>query len=337
MISLLKEKAVPNKSHALYFWIDRTNTVKGIGFSSNPLGTPIAKCPPAAATAAYNNDSSSISSFCPAKVVKASGRKAFWCNFDCNKEFVNAICEIIIKKRDPASEHSLSKTTTRKRDISTKGTLGAALPLTSTRRLTPSSSSFFSSSSSPSSSAPPSAVSFPPLPPSDLTATTPVTITRLYCEVGWKLHDDKCYKSIQMDTNGNEARNLCQFRDSAHLASITSSPIQQAIQTLVTNAKEAFNRPLLIDGRYDRGSRVFRWSETSQLFRYTNWAPGQPDLDHECVAMETNKTSSHFAAWKTIDCNQDANLLCRYDQIRQIDCMLFFLSPQNSPSCLSMS
>lgn len=345
MISLLKGKSPDNKSNASFFWINRVNA-SGKGFTSspssftNPLGaTTSSSCPRLPPSPDADNASPPS---CPAKVVKKSG-KVYWCYFDCYKEFVNAICEIdIIKSNNSTAAASINKkkedeeeatnraqdpiqdvrktTTTRKRDISTKAakitTSGSPFPLLSpsTTRRPLTSIQFLPSSSDPPSATTSSASSF------DLTATPldtqataaePAAIMLLDCDIGWKLFDDKCYKGIQMDTNGNEARNLCQFRDSAHLSSITSPGLQQAMQSLVSNAREAFNRPLLIDGRYDRRERTFRWSETNQPFRYTNWATGQPDLQHDCVAIVTNRSSDSFAAWITIDCNQDANLLCR--------------------------
>jgi hypothetical protein len=379
-----------SRSNAFYFWIDSTSTVKGIvpsssiSSSNSPLGTSgtssaisssysqtSGRCPiPSKSANSISGDNDNNGALCPAKVVKISGKKkVFWCYFDCNKQEVDAICEMIIrrdgKKEQDAGDKSgieslipgsssgaggiRKKTTTRKRDVSNSNNENSLLipslrassssppeptSTTTTTTTTPSPESVVPTSSS---SPPPSpalasvtasATSSPPSPsssssPSDLTtaaspsqtgSSVPAAGAAFDCEIGWKLHDDKCYKSIQMDSNGQEAKNLCQFRDSAHLTSITSSGQQQAIRTLVSGAKEAFNRPLLIDGRYDRSSRTFRWSELNQPFGFTNWGAGQPDLSHEgdiCVAIETDKKVHPLASWITISCNDTANLLCR--------------------------
>lgn len=296
--SLLQQKARPNKSKALFYWIDGTNAGRGIGFSSNPLGTSTA-CPTVTRTRTHA---------CPAKVVKHSKRtsKSFWCYFDCNKEFVNAICEVVIQKTGGQTDAGIETSMSSKSDISRRSTSRYEYTTTTaSTTASPRTSAILSSLSTSSSASSETGHSSTHL----MSDTS--TESSSECEVGWRLFADKCYKFIQMDTNGEEAASLCLLHHSAQLAAITSHALQQVIETLVSGQEEPLNRPLLVDGRFDRGSRLFHWSALGQEFHFTNWAPGHPDTRFDCVVMETDSRSGLFGYWRTMDCKQDANLLCR--------------------------
>lgn len=307
---LLMENARPNKSTASFFWIDGKKAIAPQSSSSSysPMGTPGVKCP----AVPRSTDGRTNPSSCPAKVVKHSKRarkKSFWCPFDCHKENVDAICEVIIDKRsetaglesrttaaaDQASEQEV-------RDISRRST-SQFLPMTASPftsiRSSLSSSSFASVRTAGRSTLP------------SLPSSSSSSLQHVECEVGWLLFTDKCYKFIQMDINGEDGSSLCLLHHSARLAAISSHALQQVIETLVSSHAEPVDRALLLGGRFDRDSRTFHWSTTGQAFRFTNWAPGHPDTRNECVAMVTDTRSSLFGSWITIDCKQEANLLCR--------------------------
>uniref|UniRef100_A0A914XER1 Uncharacterized protein n=1 Tax=Plectus sambesii TaxID=2011161 RepID=A0A914XER1_9BILA len=137
-----------------------------------------------------------------------------------------------------------------------------------------------------------------------------VTISSQGCPEGWRPSEvipNKCYYVTDQKKIWFEAEFFCQTEQpNAHLTSITSvfenfNVDAVAKSTLDGSACGQF----WIGGNDIAQNRNFTWVDGS-AWKYTNWAPGQPDSTQHCVSSNALNTGQ----WKTENCGVDNCIIC---------------------------
>ena len=121
------------------------------------------------------------------------------------------------------------------------------------------------------------------------------------CSGGFSLVDNRCYRLFIGSIEGEDVRVSC-LRLSAKPAAIISSAVQRFFTSRIVDK----TRPVFIGARLTRGPMSYGWlNGKNDLFRYTNWAPGEPNpLNGECVVMRQD------GQWQSYQCNEKAQYTC---------------------------
>uniref|UniRef100_A0A914VLQ0 Fibrinogen C-terminal domain-containing protein n=1 Tax=Plectus sambesii TaxID=2011161 RepID=A0A914VLQ0_9BILA len=105
----------------------------------------------------------------------------------------------------------------------------------------------------------------------------------------------------------SEAEAFCSYTEpNAHLTSITSAFENGNIDAAVTGTSfDSGCSQFWIGGNDNAQSGNFTWTDGSP-WRYTNWAPGQPDPTQHCVSITARTTGQ----WKTEYCGNENCFIC---------------------------
>lgn len=130
---------------------------------------------------------------------------------------------------------------------------------------------------------------------------TPDRVIRYTCSGGFQLVDNRCYRLFIGQIEGNDVRSSC-LSLSAKPAAIVSSAVQRFFTSQIVDRK----RPVFIGARLTQAPFGYGWlNGKGDLFRYTNWAPGEPNpMNGECVVMRPD------GQWQSYQCYQKAQYTC---------------------------
>ncbi|XP_026181892.1 type-2 ice-structuring protein-like [Mastacembelus armatus] len=92
------------------------------------------------------------------------------------------------------------------------------------------------------------------------------------CPSGWALNNGRCFTYVPRYMSWNDAQVNCRNKN-ANLASVRDKDDYAVIQKVIADGK--WTRTVWIGGQ--KGGSWF-WIDGTP-FRYTNWAPGQPDYE----------------------------------------------------------
>eukprot|EP00092_Neocalanus_flemingeri_P005269 GFUD01005668.1.p1 GENE.GFUD01005668.1~~GFUD01005668.1.p1 ORF type:complete len:253 (+),score=50.59 GFUD01005668.1:83-760(+) len=129
-----------------------------------------------------------------------------------------------------------------------------------------------------------------PTPPPTVTTPPPG------CPAGWKEYQTKCYKLFDALRNWQQAETACQ-KCEGHLASINSKGEDTFITNLGVNGKWA----------YVGGFKIDNWGlwTDGSTWNYTNWQPGQPSGDGNCMNM-----FNYYYGWNDSPCDGKLQYIC---------------------------
>lgn len=154
---------------------------------------------------------------------------------------------------------------------------------------------------------------------SHLETTSELTLASLSqsdrCDIGWDIHDNKCYHlSSVMATGHEEAIGSCFMSNSAKPVSVTSPDLQRVLEILIYQKDHGLSaepgklrRLVLLGGKAEFNSKKFSWDDGSP-FQFSNWAPGEPTFAGNCIAMDSDP--DRRGKWKTVPCNQSFRVVC---------------------------
>ena len=263
VISMLPDSVYNGSQGAAYFWIDSANVARGIGLDTNLQRLSQSKrCPPAPKQ-----------SSCPAKVVHFATREpSIWCNVDCDKDHVNAICEISI---------------TRSKTNESKGPKSASILANDSRTDAPIATLVVTNS------------------PSQLQMDSD------RCGVGWLLYKSTCFKILMVRTKDGDgmcffrlSAGLASITSSDQqriIQSYVSSLRDPLDKPLLLDAGFDRETGRLRSRKTQEDLRYTNWAPNEP-----DTSPG-----NECIAMIANKYSNFFGKWISTSCESSGFPLCR--------------------------
>nr|QNH72441.1 toxin candidate TRINITY_DN29093_c0_g1_i2.p1 [Pachycerianthus borealis] len=123
------------------------------------------------------------------------------------------------------------------------------------------------------------------------------------CDEGWTLYKSKCYRVYSPARIFDYAQKACTFAH-ANIASIHSVEEDKYIYSLIN--KEVDEKEKVIWLGMERVTPNFQmiWNDKTQI-NYTNWLPGEPNLNGACVGMLRN------GYWIDEICTQKHVFICK--------------------------
>ncbi|XP_026181608.1 ladderlectin-like [Mastacembelus armatus] len=125
------------------------------------------------------------------------------------------------------------------------------------------------------------------------------------CPSGWIEFCDRCYTYAPKYTSWDDAQKNCQSLG-GHLASVRDAEEYGVIQKLISDSK-GFG-PAWIGGSVAKPEGSWFWIYGDK-FKYTNWAPGQPDnfggVQH-CLQMNHGDAK----LWDDLNCQTPLPSIC---------------------------
>ncbi|XP_076090188.1 lectin BRA-3-like [Mytilus galloprovincialis] len=129
-----------------------------------------------------------------------------------------------------------------------------------------------------------------------------IAFSHALCPNGWRHFQDSCFLTKQETLNWNDAQHACQG-------------INARLAEVQTHAKVEFLRNMLSkeDGDWWIGAKddvtegQWRWA-SGELFDYTDWAPNEPNNDHDQDCLQMFKTDQYH--WDDDRCDVAKHFIC---------------------------
>ncbi|XP_062605213.1 uncharacterized protein LOC134267002 isoform X2 [Saccostrea cucullata] len=109
-----------------------------------------------------------------------------------------------------------------------------------------------------------------------------------YCDNGWLLYRNRCYRRYMTDISWQGSRSAC-LNSGAILASVTDSGVQSFLQSNVISGDDAW-----IGGTDGGTEGTWVWVDTEDPFTYSNWYPGEPNNKNNEDCLQFYGTSRRF-------------------------------------------
>ncbi|XP_068942367.1 macrophage mannose receptor 1 isoform X1 [Petaurus breviceps papuanus] len=115
---------------------------------------------------------------------------------------------------------------------------------------------------------------------------------------------DSSYSVMAMKMKWNDASDYCEG-SSSQIASI----LDPYINAFVWLEMQKHNAPIWIGLNSNLTQGEYTWTDKWRM-RYTNWAPGEPQVKSACVYMDLD------GFWKTAACNETYQFLCKKSDVK---------------------
>ncbi|KAL3888737.1 hypothetical protein ACJMK2_001097 [Sinanodonta woodiana] len=135
-------------------------------------------------------------------------------------------------------------------------------------------------------------------------------VAALSCPTAFELHGHRCYKALDLHASWPEAKEYCKILG-GKLVAIASAYEQDIISRIMSRMHGIItNGGYWIDGSDMLSEREWRWMGdhgASVPFRYSFWAPGQPDTTKErCVEI----VYAWNYKWNNVHCYYTRSVIC---------------------------